>query len=119
MDFTSVDQYLNKMHFADLYKALDPDGRQSIVFEATELLKDKFRESLLTDRIVSLQVNYMLEGESEEYAKLRRHGVTAASAKDVSMTFEGRGGETATYDPICPDVQQLIGGRKASVGELI
>jgi hypothetical protein len=64
MDFNSVDQYLNRMHFAELYKALEQDGKESIIFEATELLKDKFRESLLTDRIVALQVNYMLEGET-------------------------------------------------------
>lgn len=119
MDFNSVDKYLNKMHFADLYKALEQDGKQSIIFEATELLKDQFRESLLTDRIVALQVNYMLEGESEEYEKLRRHSVTGLSAKDVSVSFGEQNGIATTYSPICPDVQSLIGKNRSSVGEII
>jgi hypothetical protein len=119
MDFTSVDAYLQKMHFADLYKALDDDGKQSIVFEATELLKDYFRESQLTDRAVALQVNYMLEGEDEEFEKYRRHGITDLQAKDVSVTFGEQNSQAKDYSPICPEVLDLIGSGRASVGRLI
>lgn len=119
MDFTSVDTYIQKMHFTDLYDALDQPHKESIVFEATELLNDNFRESLLTDRIVALQTLYMLEGEHEDYDMFKRHGITQLNVKDISVTFKGRNGVSAGYDSISPDVLALIGKGRASVGELL
>lgn len=112
MDFTTIDAYLNNLHFSDAYKVLEQAQKESIVFTAMELLKDNYRESKLTDRIASLQVLYMLEGEDEEYSKLRRHGVKSFSTKGIAVSLEGSG--------ISPDVVTILGsGKKASVGRLI
>lgn len=111
MDFTSIDAYLNNLHFSDAYKVLEQAKKESIVFTALELLKDHYRESKLTDRAVSLQVLYMLEGEDEEYSKLRRQGVTSFSTKGISVALAGSG--------ISPDVITMLGsGKKAMVGRI-
>lgn len=119
MDFVSVDQYLNKLHYADLYKSLDNNSKQTAVFEAMEMLKDRYRESLLSERIVAIQTLYMLEGEDEDFRKFRRQGVTAIRSSDLDVTFEGRGGQSSVYDPISPEVQQMIRSKCPPIGELI
>ncbi len=113
--FEKIDLYINKLPFSDAYKSLDTPFKQAIVFAAEELLRDRYKETLLTDRIIALQSLYMLEGEQEEYAKLKRHGVTEYSTKGVSASFEG--------DNISPDVKAILGRgkalNKAFVGRLI
>jgi len=111
LDFTLIDAYLEKMHFADQYKKLEHPAKESIIFEATELLKDNFAEVKLTDRAIALQVLFMLEGEEEEYSKLKRHGVKSYAVKGVSVSFDGNN--------IAPDVLAILQPKKASVGRLI
>lgn len=112
MDFTSIDTYLNNLHFSDAYKVLDQAKKESIVFTALELLKDHYRESKLNERAVSLQVLYMLEGEDEEYSKLRRQGVSSFSTKGISVSLTGSG--------IASEVISILGGGKRSfVGRMI
>ncbi|WP_390217647.1 hypothetical protein [Halobacillus seohaensis] len=50
----------------------------------------------------------MLEGESEEFSKYKRHGVESFSTKGVSVSFNG--------DDISPEVLKLLDRNKASVG---
>lgn len=108
----SIKKYLDKMYGNDLYKEIDNVQQESIIFTAHELLKDYFKEDDITDRSVALQVIYMLEGEDEEYAKLKRHGVKSYSVKGVSVTFDG--------SLISPDVMQLLQPvSSAKVGRLI
>lgn len=113
--FETVDAYINKLPFCDCYMELETPLRQVSVFAAEELLKDHYKESLLTDRIVALQTLYMLEGEQEEFAKMKRHGVTQFSTKGVSASFEG--------DNLSPDVKAVLGegksAKKAFIGRLI
>ena len=113
MDFQSVNSYLDKMRKTAGYHDLDTAAKEKEVFEATELLKDHFDASKLTDRAVALQVIYSLEGEEEEYAKLKRHGVKSYAVKGISLSFEGSG--------ISPDVISLLrpDTSKARVGSLI
>lgn len=113
MDFQSVNSYLDRMRKTAGYHDLDRAAQEQEVFEATELLKDHFDASKLTDRAVALQVVYSLEGEEEEYAKLKRHGVKSYAVKGVSLSFEGTG--------ISPDVITLLQGdaSKARVGRLL
>lgn len=109
--FETVNEYLNKLHNADSYVELEKYKQIQLVFTAEELLKDYFPSVELTDRAVALQVLYTLEGEDEEYSKLKRHGVKSFSTKGVSVTFEGAG--------ISPDVINLLTPKKAYVGRLI
>src|SRR5699024_9308813 len=85
----TIKEYLNKMYGNEPFKEIDNIEQEKIMFNAHELLKDNFKENSITDRSVALQVLYMLEGEEEEYAKLKRHGVKSYSVKGVSVTFEG------------------------------
>lgn len=113
MDFVSVDAYLNKLHGADLYTQLAQEKKEPLVFTATELLTDAFGVDKLTDRIVSLQVLYMLEGEAEGYAMLKRQGVTEFSNKGTSAKFDG------STTSIAPSITALIKTSGARVGRLI
>jgi hypothetical protein len=113
--FETVDAYINKLPFNESYKKLETTSKQSMVFAAEELLKDHYKESLLNDRIIALQTLYMLEGEEEDFAKMKRHGVSNFATKGVSASFEG--------DNISPDVKSILGegksAKKAFVGRLI
>lgn len=119
MDFNSVNQYLSQMRSTALYDALEQPDKEAAVFEATEVLKDHYRESLLTERIVAVQTLFMLEGEDEDFRKYRRQGVTAMRAKDFDVTFEGREGQTTEYNPISPEVKQIIHCRLPGLGRLV
>jgi hypothetical protein len=113
MDFITVNAYLDRMPFTDRYDALTDQEREAVVFAATELLGDVYGMDQLTDRAVALQTLYMVEGEAEEFAKLKRHGVKSYNVKGVSVSFEGAG--------ISPDVDRILSrplGR-AGTGRLI
>lgn len=117
--FTEVDAYLRKMFFAESYTELYGWGQSAVVFTASELLADHYPKDQITPRIVSLQVLFMLEGESEEIAKLRRQGVTDATIKDASVSLKA-------VSEIAPQVLAIFDsadpgsvGGGASVGEMI
>lgn len=115
MDFTTIDAYLQKLHFAKLYKDLPSDEKESIVFTAQEVLKDRYSASKLNDRVVALQTLYELEGENEEHSRLKRHGVNKFSTKGISVEYGGGN--------IAPDVIAILGEpkshSKAAIGRLI
>lgn len=87
MDFASINAYLNKLYSAKAYKALTQQEQEDVVFEAVELLESHFEPSDLVEKHVAKQVLFVIEGEDEEYAKLRRNGVKSYAVKGVSVTF--------------------------------
>jgi len=108
----TIKDYLDRMYGNEPFKEIDNIEQEKIIFTAHEVLKDNFKEDSITDRSVALQVLYMLEGEDEEYAKLKRHGVKSYSVKGVSVTFEGT--------DIAPAVIKLLQPKpKAKMGRLI
>jgi len=108
----TIKDYLDCMYGNEQFKEIDNTEQGKIIFNAHEVLKDNFKEDSITDRAVALQVLYMLEGEEEEYAKLKRHGVKSYSVKGVSVTFEGT--------DIAPAVIKLLQPKPtAKVGRLI
>lgn len=109
--FESIDEYLNKMSGGNLYNDLVFTDKEKAVFTATELLNDHFPNASTNIRAIALQVLYTLEGDDEEYAKLKRHGVKSFSTKGISVSFEGSG--------ISPDVIHLLQPKKGYVGTLI
>ncbi|WP_458463794.1 hypothetical protein [Paenibacillus sp.] len=111
--FTEINAYLEKLHGADEYTKLATIDRQKAVFTATELLGDYFPVDKLTPRSIALQVLYTLEGEAEEYGKLKRQGITKFATKGISVEFSGSG--------ISPEVIQMLkpSSSKARVGRLI
>jgi hypothetical protein len=111
MEFIQVDEYLNKLHYNEPYLKLESAAKEAIVFTAEELLRDQFKESKITARVIALQVLFMLEGEDEEFSKYKRHGVQSFSTKGVSISFNGSN--------IAPDVLAVLKPARASVGRLI
>lgn len=101
-----IKTYLSMLSNNELFEALSEPEKNKIIFTSHELLKDYFTTEKLTDRAVALQVLYSLEGEDEEYSKLKRHGVTSYSVKGVSVSFDGSG--------ISPDVIRLLGSTKGA-----
>lgn len=112
MDFASIDAYLKQMYSAGAYTALAPDIQPKVVFESLELLKSKFKEEQLTDRLAAIQVLYMLEGEDQGYSMLKRQGVVSYSNKGVSATFGG------DESGIAPSIIAILKPRGARVGRL-
>lgn len=112
MDFPAVNEYMQKIHFTGNYDKLPEHEKETLVFTASELLSDEFGADKLTPRVVALQTLYMLEGESEEFAKLKRHGVKSYSVKGVSVSFDGT--------DIAPAVLKILKpSSSARVGRLI
>lgn len=119
----SIKDYLNKMHGNELFVELDDEAKEKIVFSAHELLKDNFKESLITDRAVALQVLYMLESDASDFSSLRNQGVSSYSVKGVSVSFgssESRGNSNNHNGLIAPAVMAILRPNSgAKVGRLI
>lgn len=111
MNYEAINNYIEKLPNNDGFMNLVEDEKIKTVFAAFEKLKDHYIESLITNRAIALQTLYMIEGEEEEYSKLKRHGVKSYSVKGVSVSLEGSG--------ISPDVLNILGSNKAKVGRLI
>lgn len=113
MEFVDVNAYIDRMPFTERYDALAPEAKEAVVFSASEMLLDEYGEDQVTERAVALQVLFMIEGEAEEFAKLKRHGVKSYSVKGVSVTFEGSG--------IAPEVVRImeLQNRRPGTGRLI
>lgn len=117
-----VKAYLGKMYGNELYKELDIEQQESIIFTAQELLQDVAGRDKITARMAALQVLYMLESKDSDFSSLKSQGVKSYSVKGVSISF----GDTEGYSGsngaglIAPIVMQLLrpnGGAK--VGRLI
>lgn len=89
MEYELVNAYLEKLSFAEPYTSLDEETRKKVVFSAGEVLSGEFPISKITERASALQVLFMIEGESEQFAMLQRQGATSYSNKGVSVTFNG------------------------------
>lgn len=113
MEFIEVNEYLEKLRTAADYKELADADRESAVFEASELLLDHVPESKLTKRMVALQTIFMIEGEGETFAMLRRQGVKSYSVKGVAVSLEAAGVAPSVIDILYPK------SLKASVGRLV
>jgi len=108
MDFKKVDEYLGRMPFTDLYDALDSETKEAVVFAAGETLAEEYGRSRLSERAVALQSLYMIEGEREEFAKLKRQGVKTYNVKGLSVSFDGA--------DIAPAVLRMMKGRTLTGG---
>lgn len=119
----SIIEYINRMHGNELFIELDDDAKEKIIFTAHELLKDNFKESLITDRAVALQVLYMLESDESDFSSLKNQGVSSYSVKGVSVSFGSSESETSGNNRnglIAPAVLAILNKNSgAKVGRLI
>ncbi|MCP3026607.1 hypothetical protein [Halobacillus sp. A5] len=106
MEFAEVDEYLHKLHYTDVYTTLDEEDRERVVFTSKEMLKRHYDEDLLSTEAVALQSIYLVEGESEEFSKFKRHGVKSMGLSGMSFSFEGNN--------ISPEVVALIEKQQVS-----
>jgi len=101
MDFTEIDQYLHNLYYSEPYTSIESaEDRQKLVFTANEMLLNFYDESLLTYKLVAKQALYMAEGEGEEFAMFKRHGVKSMGLDGMTFTFD--------LNNISPDVQAAI-----------
>lgn len=85
------------------FNEIDSEEQLRLIFAARETLKDVYKIYGITERAVALQTLYMLEGEEEEFARLKRHGATSLNASGTSVNFN----TTGTVD-IAPSVQNML-----------
>ena len=107
-----VTEYIKSMYDNQLFIDLEEPEREKIIFTASELLKDNYAEKRITTRALALQVLYLLEGDAEEYTKLKMHGITDYKVKDVSVSFSG-----GIISPLVAELLDPI--RTGKVGRLI
>jgi len=98
--FAEVDAYLQLLSYTDVYKDKTLEEREQLVFTAYDKLLSYYDDIYLTPKIIGLQTVYMIEGEEEEYAKFKRHGVSSMGLKGISFSFDGT--------DISPEVQALV-----------
>ncbi len=119
----SIKEYIDQMHGNESFIELDENAKAKIIFTAHELLKDNFKESLITDRAVALQVLYMLESDESDFSSLKNQGVTSYSVKGVSVSFGSSESETSGNNRnglIAPAVLVILNKNSgAKVGRLI
>lgn len=99
-----VTDYLSKLPstMTSAFNSFSIADQEKIMFAAHELLGDFYSLKRLTPRSLALQTLFMIESESEEYARLKRHGIGQMSTKDTSITF-------ARTDALSPDVIAILG----------
>ncbi len=119
----SIKEYLDRMYGNELYSDLFQPDQKKIIFNAHELLKDNFKESLITDRAVALQVLYMLESDESDFSSLKNQGVSSYSIKGVSVSFRSSESKTSHNNSsglIAPAVMAILSPNSgAKVGRLI
>ncbi|MYL44591.1 hypothetical protein GLV94_02950 [Virgibacillus halodenitrificans] len=89
MEFVKVDDYLHKLSYTEVYTKLPLEDREKLVFTANEMLNYHFEEQFITEKAVAQQTVFMVEGESEEFAKFKRQGVKSFGLDGMSFSFEG------------------------------
>ena len=119
----SITEYISQMHGSELFTELNDDAKGKVIFSAHELLKDNFKESLITDRVVSLKVLYMVESDASDFSSLKNQGVSSYSVKGVSVSFGGSESKTNSNNRnglIAPAVLATLNKNSgAKVGRLI
>lgn len=118
-DFTLVEEYLKSVAYTDIYLEKSEEERKKLVFTAYDRLLNYFSERYLTPKVIGLQTVYMIEGEEDEYALLKRHNLKTIVLKGMNLTFD-------EAHQISPDVLEIIQRsmdsdkpRGARVGRLI
>lgn len=108
----SVNEYLNKLPGTDQFLALDQTVQDRWIFQATETLNDFLSARKITDRMIALQTMYEWEGESEDYAILKRQGIESFSAEGLSVSFK-----SGSVSPLVLAIVNRSG--RAGVGSVI
>ena len=108
-----VKEYIKKLpeFQTERFTIREESEQERIIFSATETLGDVYDHSLLSPRAIALQTLYMIEGEEEEYARMKRHGATSLNAGGTSVSLS----EVGQID-IAPSVKAMLGGQPKQNG---
>lgn len=102
-----VIEYIDKLPKNEAFKELTSEKQASYIFDATEMLKSYYsdnQDKATEKRLVAKQTLYLLEGDSEEFNRLKAHGITNATTKDTSVTFD----KGAIGNLISPEVSAIL-----------
>lgn len=89
-----VAKYISQLPNSEEFETLDTNKKNKLIFNAQETLKSYYPPDYhvkLNARIIALLALYNYEGDMEEFAKLKQHGVESYSAKDVTVKFRNSG----------------------------
>lgn len=116
MDPTAIEAYIAKLPYNEPFTSLDADFKSKLIFGSSEMLRRRYGAANITDEMVALQALYTAEGEAEEFAKFKRHGVKSMGLDGMSFSFEGAN--------VSPEVVALIeaaaaGGDSSTGGAII
>lgn len=100
---SEVDAYINQLPYNDFYTSLPDETKSKVVFAAWEMLRRRFGAAVITNEMTALQTLYFVEGEKEEFAKFRRHGLSNVQVEDLRMNFSEK-----MVSPISPEVLAII-----------
>lgn len=108
----TVTEYLAKIPGTDDFLALDQTEQDKWTFQAEESLKDHLHPRQITERVIALQTIYMYEGQTEDFAVLKRQGVDQFSTEGMSISFKS--------GTVAPQVIEIVQkSNRASVGSII
>lgn len=119
MDFTAVDDYLHKLDYTEPYTSLEITDREKKAFTANEMLLRRFDEEVITDKAIALQTIFMIEGESEEFAKFKRHGVKSMGLSGMSFSFDGSNISPEVVALIEKEMNKTKNKGSAAIGRLV
>jgi hypothetical protein len=108
----SAKDYLTKLPGTETFLELPSVDQDKWIFQATETLTDHLATRKITDRMIALQTIYEWEGESEDFAMLKRQGVDTFSAEGLSVSFK-----SGSVSPKVMDIVNRSG--RAGVGSII
>ncbi|MGR5939739.1 hypothetical protein ACT7CW_06555 [Bacillus pacificus] len=114
--FEDIKEYLNKMP-PNALSALPPEELEKRIFQARESLS-AYHPREIAPRIVILQGIYEIEGAAQQYASLKRQGISSFSTKRGSISFEGGASTAQASGVIAPQVIGAIGEPPSRVGRL-
>lgn len=89
MNREAIDLHIQQLPFTEAFDAYDDVTQTKIIMASTDDLVDAFDESIITEKMVALQAVYVAEGQTDEHAKFKLHGVKTMRIEDIHFTYDG------------------------------
>lgn len=103
MNQQEIEDYIALLPYNEVFTELDAETKVKVVFAAWQMLRRRFGAAVITTEMAALQTLYFVEGEKEEFAKFKRHGLSNVQVEDLRMNFSEK-----QTSPISPEVEAII-----------
>lgn len=82
-----VKEYIGNLPGSEQFLDQDDEVIDRWIFSANEILADHIPKRKITDRIIAIQVLYMYNDQTQDFAILKSQGVQTFSTEGMSVTF--------------------------------